>query len=147
MSAPAGRRVDIGDDLSLHIHDLGSGAPVVFLHGSGPGASAWSNFGPNAIAIAEAGFRPILVDSLGYGQSSKPETAEYDLEFMSGGVVRMLDSLGLVVQAGTGDDALEVVRAGETLHLALLDMKMPGRGGYEVFGVLRERGRRDGERR
>ena len=54
------------------------------------------------------------------------------------GAAELLDSLGLVVQAGTGDEALEVVRAGETLHLALLDMKMPGRGGYEVFGVLRE---------
>lgn len=54
------------------------------------------------------------------------------------GAAELLDSLGLVVQAGTGDEALEMVRAGETLHLALLDMKMPGRGGYEVFGVLRE---------
>ena len=54
------------------------------------------------------------------------------------GAAELLDSLGLVLQAGSGDEALDLVRAGETLHLALLDMKMPGRGGYEVFGVLRE---------
>jgi CheY-like chemotaxis protein len=54
------------------------------------------------------------------------------------GAAELLESLGLVLQVGTGDEALDLVRAGETLHLALLDMKMPGRGGYEVFGVLRE---------
>jgi len=54
------------------------------------------------------------------------------------GAAELLDCLGLVLQVGSGDEALEVIRAGETLHLALLDMHMPGQGGYEVFGVLRD---------
>ncbi len=53
------------------------------------------------------------------------------------GAAELLSSLGLVVQAGDGEEALELIRGTDTLHLALLDMHMPRRGGYEVFDVLR----------
>ena len=36
----------------LHYNEAGEGHPVILLHGSGPGATGWSNFGPN---IARAG--------------------------------------------------------------------------------------------
>ncbi|MDA1267300.1 MAG: response regulator [Planctomycetota bacterium] len=55
------------------------------------------------------------------------------------GAAELLDSLGHVLQAGDGEEALEVVRNSRNpFHLALLDLQMPRRGGYEVFGVLRE---------
>jgi 4,5:9,10-diseco-3-hydroxy-5,9,17-trioxoandrosta-1(10),2-diene-4-oate hydrolase len=89
-----GRYQDIGDGLRIHYHDLGDpkGAPVVFLHGSGPGASGWSNFKRNAPVFAERGRRAIVVDNLGFGRSSKPER-DYGLDFVVGGVKRLLDRL------------------------------------------------------
>ena len=55
------------------------------------------------------------------------------------GAAELLDSLGYILQAGDGEEALEVVRGSQDpFHLALLDLQMPRRGGYEVFGVLRE---------
>lgn len=54
------------------------------------------------------------------------------------GAAELLDSLGYVLQACDGEEALDLVRSGEELHLALLDMQMPRRGGYEVFGVLKD---------
>ena len=64
-----------------------AGAPanaptVIFIHGSGPGASGASNFRNNAQVFADAGYRVILPDLIGYGASSKPET-DYPLELFT----------------------------------------------------------------
>ena len=39
MRVPEGRYADVGDGLRIHYHDQGTGPVVLFLHGSGPGAS------------------------------------------------------------------------------------------------------------
>jgi 4,5:9,10-diseco-3-hydroxy-5,9,17-trioxoandrosta-1(10),2-diene-4-oate hydrolase len=67
----------------------------VFLHGSGPGASGWSNFRRNYPVLAGRGLRTIVPDTLGYGYSSKPDDRDYDLGFLVGGVKRALDQLGV----------------------------------------------------
>jgi 4,5:9,10-diseco-3-hydroxy-5,9,17-trioxoandrosta-1(10),2-diene-4-oate hydrolase len=94
---PTGRYVDVGDGLRLHLHVVGpdDGAPVVWLHGSGPGASGWSNFGANARRLAEHGFRSVLIDSLGYGRSDKPTDRRYPLDTMAGAALRAVDALGI----------------------------------------------------
>ena len=48
-----------------------TGAPLVLLHGGGPGASAWSNWKQNLPALA-GHFRVLAVDQPGYGRSDKP---------------------------------------------------------------------------
>ncbi|MBU6251815.1 MAG: 3-oxoacyl-ACP reductase, partial [Alphaproteobacteria bacterium] len=45
---------------TIHIAETGSGPAVVFLHGSGPGASGASNFRQNIQAFVDAGYRVIL---------------------------------------------------------------------------------------
>jgi pimeloyl-ACP methyl ester carboxylesterase len=50
--------LDVGD-ARLACTDAGSGTPVVWLHGSGPGATGMSNFGGNLPAFE--GFRNIVV--------------------------------------------------------------------------------------
>jgi len=94
VSVPEGKYADIGDGLRIHYHDVGRGTPLVFLHGSGPGASGWSNFKKNAPFFAERGHRAIVVDNLGFGRSSKPEV-DYGLDFVVGGIERFLDRLGI----------------------------------------------------
>ena len=68
---------------------------IVFLHGSGPGASGYSNFKGNYPVFAEAGYRTLVPDLLGYGLSSKPDLAQYDLDFFIHGVKGLVDGLGL----------------------------------------------------
>ena len=94
MTTPEGLYADVGDGHRIHANVVGQGPPVLFLHGSGPGASGWSNFAQNAEALAEAGFQSVLVDSLGYGRSSKPDDVDYTLDFMSGAAVKLMDHLG-----------------------------------------------------
>ena len=60
----------------VHYHDLGRGPVLMLLHGSGPGASGWSNFSRNAEVLAER-FRVIIPDLPGFGQSDvKPVDAK-----------------------------------------------------------------------
>lgn len=67
----------------IHLQDAGEGPAVVFIHGSGPGASGVSNFRQNFDAFVSAGFRVILADLIGYGASSKPEGVDYTLQLFT----------------------------------------------------------------
>lgn len=68
---------------------------VVFIHGSGPGASGWSNFKHNIEYFQDRGYRCIVYDQWGYGGSSKPTDTDYTLEFFVDGLLSLLDGLHL----------------------------------------------------
>ena len=72
----------------------GAGLPLVMLHGGGPGASSWSNFGP-ALPHFAANFRTLLVDQPGFGSSDKPPVVGNFYRHSADHVVRMLDELGV----------------------------------------------------
>ncbi|KAK7368994.1 hypothetical protein VNO80_11027 [Phaseolus coccineus] len=60
----------VGDDLSLHVAEIGSGGnAVVFLHGFPKICFSWRH---QMIALADAGFRAIAFDYRGYGLSDPP---------------------------------------------------------------------------
>lgn len=94
MTQPEGTFVDIGDGLRMHCNIVGEGPIVGFLHGSGPGASGWSNFAANAAALEKAGYCSVLIDSIGYGRSDKPTDRAYTLPFMADCAARLLQALG-----------------------------------------------------
>ncbi len=52
----------------LHYNETGSGHPVIMLHGTGPGATGWSNFHQNARVLGER-YRVITLDFPGWGKS------------------------------------------------------------------------------
>lgn len=91
---PRGELVAAGE-YQLHYLSYGEGPPVVFLHGSGPGASAYSNFKHNIDAVVSAGHRAILLDMVGFGYSSKPENLDYTTELFASTVKAALDNLGI----------------------------------------------------
>ena len=96
---PEGKYLDIGDISGLpqrvHYHEQGEGEVVIFLHGAGGGASGYSNFKGNYPVFAEAGYRSIVPDLIGYGLSSKPDLPQYDLDLFIAGVKGLVDGLGL----------------------------------------------------
>lgn len=59
-----------GGGVRYHYHDIGEGPATVFLHGGGPGCTAWSDFGPVAPLFASRR-RCILLDIHQYGDSDK----------------------------------------------------------------------------
>ena len=94
------RRSAKAGDLTLNYYEageptsVGGGLPLVMLHGGGPGASAWSNFGSALPGFAED-FRTLLVDQPGFGQSDKPPVVGNYFRFAAEGVKDLLDELGL----------------------------------------------------
>src|SRR5215469_4645878 len=55
----------------------GDADTVVLLHGGGPGASSWSNFGRTMPVIAKR-FRAVMMDLPGYGGSvARPATDHF----------------------------------------------------------------------
>ena len=84
---------DVGG-FRLHFFDQGDGEAVVMLHGGGPGASAWGNFGPNLPVFAKR-FRTLLVDQPGFGGSGKPEITKQFFTFSADALVRLLDERGI----------------------------------------------------
>src|SRR5215472_7507942 len=87
------------DEMRLHYHEAGpdreEGAPpVVMLHGGGPGASAWSNFGPN-LPVFAGRFHTLLVDQPGFGHSDKPPVAGQYFTFAADALAGLLDELGI----------------------------------------------------
>lgn len=73
----------VAGDFDIRIAEAGEGPVVVFIHGSGPGASGASNFRDNWPAFVAAGYRVILPDLIGYGASSKPEGIDYTLQLFT----------------------------------------------------------------
>lgn len=86
-------KVSGGYEISMA--EAGEGPAVVFLHGSGPGASGTSNFRSNAPAFVAAGYRVLLPDLIGYGASSKPEGIDYTLQLFTDTVFEALGQAGV----------------------------------------------------
>src|ERR1700749_3192842 len=90
-----------GTPLRLHYHEAGpegpdaaGPVPVVLLHGGGPGATAWSNFGRNVPVFAER-FRALMLDQPGFGRSDKPPVTGQCFPVAADALAGLLDKLGL----------------------------------------------------
>jgi pimeloyl-ACP methyl ester carboxylesterase len=76
----------------LHVTELGSGPPVIMCHGF-PGLGY--SFRHQLAAVAEAGFRAVAPDMIGYGGSSAPaDPSAYAHELITADLLALLDDLG-----------------------------------------------------
>ncbi len=80
MTAPLESKFVTVDGVRLHYQEMGSGHPLICMHGAGPGASAESNFKLNAGPFSEK-FRVILFDMPQYGKSEKIVLTEPRLKY------------------------------------------------------------------
>lgn len=86
------KTVDVGD-ADLAYTESGTGRPVIWLHGSGPGATGMSNFGANLPAFGD--YRNIVVDLPGWGSSPRPPTDEPMIFHAAERVFRAMSALGI----------------------------------------------------
>lgn len=75
-------------------HDVGDGQPVVLLHGSGPGVSAWANWRLTLGPLSND-FRVIAPDLAGFGFTEYPAGDTLDKGRWVGHVLDLLDALEL----------------------------------------------------
>lgn len=74
--------------------EAGDGPPVVFVHGSGPGVTAYANWRLTLPALAGQ-LRCIAPDMAGFGYTERPEGADYGIDLWVRQVVGLLDALGI----------------------------------------------------
>ncbi|GAA3385140.1 4,5:9,10-diseco-3-hydroxy-5,9,17-trioxoandrosta-1(10),2-diene-4-oate hydrolase [Cryptosporangium minutisporangium] len=102
MSAPTlestSHTLTVASGLEVHYHDAGEQSadrpPVVLLHGGGPGANAWSNFGAN-LAVLSRSARVLAMDMPGFGRSGKRSEHPQYFTYAAGVLAELLDELGI----------------------------------------------------
>jgi len=88
-----GKRVQTGG-FETNVHDVGNGAPVLLIHGSGPGVSAWANW-RLVIPVLAKERRVIAPDMVGFGYSDRPVGIPYNMDTWVQQALDLLDALGL----------------------------------------------------
>ncbi|RHW21312.1 alpha/beta fold hydrolase [Pseudomonas jilinensis] len=77
-----------------NLHDSGTGFPLMLIHGSGPGVTAWANWRLIMPTLAESR-RVIAPDMLGFGYSERPEQPDYRRDVWVEHAIGVLDTLGI----------------------------------------------------
>jgi pimeloyl-ACP methyl ester carboxylesterase len=147
MTAAADLRTGLFIDaggIRTHYHDVGEGAPVVLLHGSGPGVSAWANWQHTMPGLAQNA-RVLALDLVGYGATERPETVRYSLRTWTDHVWSFLDALGLDQVAVVGNSlggrlALQMAEDDSSRLRRMVLMGSPGVGMTITEGLKALRG-------
>ena len=95
-----GQSLQLGD-VTTNVHDLGSGSPVLLIHGSGPGVTALANWRLVAPRFAEH-HRVIAPDMIGFGYTEAPDL-KFDLSRWVRQCVDLLDALEIERSAVVGN--------------------------------------------
>ncbi len=77
-----------------NVHVAGSGPPVLLLHGSGPGVSAWVNWRLVLPALAK-NFQVVSPDQLGFGATGRPADGRYGRVAWTRHAIAVLEALEL----------------------------------------------------
>ena len=88
-----GQRI-VASGITTNYHDQGEGPPLLLIHGSGPGVSAWANWRLNLAPLARR-FRVLAPDMVGFGFTERPEAVTYGLDTWIRHLIGFLDALEL----------------------------------------------------
>ena len=80
--------------IQTNYHDVGTGAPVLLIHGSGPGVSAWANWRLTIGALSDR-VRCLAPDMAGFGYSAAPDGWEHSREKWLDQLVAFMDAKGI----------------------------------------------------
>jgi 2-hydroxy-6-oxonona-2,4-dienedioate hydrolase len=119
-----------------HYYEAGSGHPLILLHGSGPGATGWSNFRPNIEPLSQQ-FHVYAVDMPGWGESDT-QNDELGRDHPAD-VIAFMDELGIEKAALVGNSmggmtavATAVRHPDRVSHLVSMGAPAPG---LDIFGA------------
>ncbi len=116
------------EEIKIHYRDLGTGKPVVLIHGWPLNGDSWEK---QEAALLDAGYRVISYDRRGFGQSSKPTTG-YDYNTFTDDLNKLIKKLNLNnvtlvgFSMGTGEVTRYLSKYGsENIEKAVLISSVP----------------------
>jgi len=139
---PVTRTVRVGGR-AIHLSELGSGPPVLMLHGGGPGASGASNYSRNIEALA-GHFRVLVPDLPGYGGSSKGVDPRDPFGDHASTMLGLLDALQIGAAAVIGNSlgGAAALRMALDAPARVSSLVLMGPGGVNTSRALPTRGLR-----
>ncbi len=129
--------------IRMHYIDEGQGPLVILLHGF---PYLWYMWRRQIVALAEAGFRVVVPDQRGFGQTDRPDSIEaYDMSQAVGDMVGLMAALGETSAVIVGHDlgawvaqAAAMLRPDLFRGLVMLNTPVPPRGKVKPTVGLRE---------
>ncbi len=86
-----GKRV-VAAGIPTNYHDIGEGQPVLLVHGSGPGVSAYANWRLTIPALSKF-YRVLAPDMVGFGFTDRPEKYNYSMDNWVKHIIGFMDAL------------------------------------------------------
>ncbi|MCZ8379454.1 alpha/beta hydrolase [Mycobacterium sp. CPCC 205372] len=130
--------------IATNYHEAGSGDPVLLLHGSGPGVSAWANW-QHTIAVLAKHHRVVAPDMVGFGDTQRPADIRYSSQAWFDHVLGFLDAMKIERTSIVGNSlggfiALALaIKCPERLNrMVLLGTPSPGMKPTEGLAALRK---------
>lgn len=131
------------NDIRMHYIDEGQGPLVILLHGF---PYLWYMWRRQIGPLAEAGFRVVVPDQRGFGQTDRPDAVEaYDMSQSVGDVVGLMTALGETSAVIVGHDlgawvaqAAAMLRPDLFQGLVMFNTPVPPRGKVKPTVGLRE---------
>jgi pimeloyl-ACP methyl ester carboxylesterase len=119
--------------IRMHYIDEGQGPLVILLHGF---PYLWYEWRRQIVALAAAGYRVVVPDQRGFGQTDRPEAVDaYDMSQAVGDVVGLMAALGETSAVIVGHDLGAVVAQAAAMlrpdlfrGLVMLSTPVPPRG-------------------
>lgn len=126
-------------DYRIQINEAGEGYPIYMLHGTGPGATGWSNFAPNIAELSKK-YRCIAVTMPGWGESS-PQTVETGRDHVEA-MRQLSDTLGIDKAAFVGNSMggnisirFTALHPDRISHLVTMGSGAPGVNMFQAGGM------------
>ncbi len=79
---------------NTNYHDIGDGEEIMFIHGSGPGVSAWANW-RLCIPSLSKDFRIIAPDMAGFGYTQRVKGINYNMDVWVNQIINLMDELNI----------------------------------------------------
>ncbi|HEY3050687.1 MAG TPA: alpha/beta fold hydrolase [Gaiellaceae bacterium] len=124
--------VRLPDGVSLFVHEVGEGFPVIVLHG-GPGLDH-SSFRPHLDPLGDD-FRLLYVDERGQGRSERVDPSTLSLDVFARDVDLLVETLGLEGFALLGHSFGAIIATKHAIELGTADAYVISGGGDSSAGL------------
>jgi 2-hydroxymuconate-semialdehyde hydrolase len=94
MTNPEIGKSVVAAGIQTNYHDVGEGYPVILVHGSGPGVTAYANWRLNIPYLSQF-YRVIAPDMVGFGYTEQPEGYEFSLDNWVQHIIGVMDALDI----------------------------------------------------